>query len=268
MFPASRNGLIQEHEMPSPFPGMNPYLERDGVWHSFHEQFCTRCLETLVPQVRPNYIVRTDETVYIHELDVAERNLVGRPDAFVTQTRKVAPPATKSGAVLSAPLYTRLEMIAIDEERLTYLKILDRRSREVVTVIELLSPSNKAADYQEYLAKRQHYVNGVVGLVEIDLLRGGRRLPLEEPQECDYCIMVARPQELPRVGVWPLKLADRLPIVPIPLRPGDADAKLDLQELLHGIYDAGGYEDYIYEDEPEPPLRSADAQWAAQFIHR
>ncbi len=255
--------------MPSPFPGMNPYLERDGVFHSFHEQFCTRCLEALVPQVRPNYVVQTDETVYIHELGAAEGILAGRPDGFVARSRKQSETASQSTqVVMPAPLYTRLEMIAIDEERLTYLKILDRHSREVVTVIELLSPSNKGVDYQEYLAKRHRYVLGGVGIVEIDLLRGGKRLPLEQPQECDYCVMVVRPREAPRVGVWALSLRDRLPVVPVPLRPGDPDAKLDLQELLHGIYDAGGYEDYIYDGDPEPPLGAADAEWASHFVRR
>jgi hypothetical protein len=129
----------------------------------------------------------------------------------------------------------------------------------------LLSPSNKESDRAEYLQKRQHYLKSGVGLVEIDLLRGGRRLPLENPPACDYCVMIVRPGDSPRIGVWPMKLRDALPEIPVPLRPADPDAKLAIQDLLHALYDSGGYEDYIYDGEPEPPLTPNDAEWARQI---
>lgn len=247
--------------MPSPFPGMNPYLERPGVWHKFHGHFCHRCMEALVPQLAQRYIVDVDEHVYIHELPARERRLVGRPDVFISAAEPAQTHASAAAQTV-APVYARLPELAIDEEHLPYLTILDGATREVVTVVELLSPSNKVTDRSQYVAKRQRYIDAGVALVEIDLLRGGQRMPAEQLPVSDYCVMVFRPEEASRIGVWPINLRDPLPKIPVPLHQGDEDAAIDLQSLLHVVYDAGGYERYIYAGEPEPPLKAEDANWA------
>jgi hypothetical protein len=156
----------------------------------------------------------------------------------------------------------------VDIERQSFLEVRDRHSREVITVVELLSPSNKAtgSDREQYLAKRRQLVTSRVHLVEIDLLRGGPRLPLQNLPECDYYALISRAAERPRVGVWPVRLRDRLPEIPIPLRAGEAEAKLDLQAVLNRVYDAAAYEDYIYQSAPQPALRPDDAEWARQFV--
>ncbi|HZL37658.1 MAG TPA: DUF4058 family protein [Tepidisphaeraceae bacterium] len=251
--------------MPSPFPGMNPYLESPGIWHTFHGHFCFRCLEVLEPQVAPNYLMGSDENVYLHELPADERRPVVRPDVFVTAA-KDAGVAQNAGGALVAPIYARVPHLAVDEERLPYLTIRDRKSRELVTVIELLSPSNKKSDRLQYIAKRQQYMEAGVSLVEIDLLRAGDRMPVEGSLECDYCVMVFRPQEAPRIGIWPIKLRDPLPDIPVPLRAGEKDAVIALQSLLHLVYDAGSYRRYIYWDDPEPPLSPEDQNWARQQL--
>jgi hypothetical protein len=105
-----------------------------------------------------------------------------------------------------------------------------------------------------------------VNLVEIDLLRGGRRLPVEGLPECDYYALVSRPAERPDVGLWPVRLRERLPVVPIPLRPSETAARLDVQETLHRVYDEAGYQDYIYSGELTPALAADDAEWARQFV--
>jgi hypothetical protein len=215
--------------MPSPFPGMNPYLEQVRAWHDFHERFIPKAAEQITPQVRPAYIVRIDEHVYI------------------------------------APVYGLLSP-AVDMERHAFLEIQDRYTREVITVIELLSPSNKSSDHEQYLAKRRQFLASPVHLVELDLLRGGPRLSLQNLPKCDYYAIVSRAEERPRVGVWPIRLRDRLPVIPIPLRSDEPAARLDLQEVVHLVYDAAAYEDYIYKGEPEPRLRPADAKWARQFL--
>jgi hypothetical protein len=130
----------------------------------------------------------------------------------------------------------------------------------------LLSPSNKTSDREQYLAKRRQFLASQVHLVELDLVRGGPRLPLQNLPKCDYYAIVSRAEERPRVGLWPLRLRDRLPVIPIPLRSHEPEARLDLQEVLHLVYDAAAYEDYIYKGEPEPRLRPADAKWARQFV--
>src|SRR5262249_38575067 len=144
----------------------------------------------------------------------------------------------------------------------------DRNSRELITVLELLSPSNKKSgpDREQYLAKRRQLISSPVHLVEIDLLRGGPRLPVEDLPDCDYYALVSRVEERPRVGIWPVRLRDRLPVIPIPLRSPDPDARIDLQEVLHHLYDAAGYEDYIYTGAPQPPLHPQDAAWARELL--
>ena len=102
--------------------------------------------------------------------------------------------------------------------------------------------------------------------MEIDLLRGGPGMPMEGAPPCEYLMMVARPAEWPRAGVWPVALRDPLPELPVPLSPPDPDAHVALQPLLHAIYDAAGYERFIYDGEPDPPLRDGDAAWANQLL--
>ena len=253
--------------MPSPFPGMNPYLEQDDAWHDFHEKFLPAVAEWLVPQVRPNYIVKLDEHVYVHELPDEPRRLLGRADVAVgfssgqTAERPVV-------GVLEAPASVRLPNQ--DIERLAFVEVRDRHSRELITVLELLSPSNKRAgsDREQYLAKRASLLSSRAHLVEIDLLRGGRPMPLEDRPRCSYSVLVSRAEERPHAGFWPLSIRDRLPVVPVPLRHPDGDAQLDLQAILDRVYDASGYEDYIYENSPEPPLTPDEAAWARPFVPR
>src|SRR4051812_38511575 len=110
--------------MPSPFPGMNPYLERDDLWHDFHERFLQLAAEALGSRVRPHYVVKVDEHIHIHEL-------------------------------FDAP--TQARHPAMDIEQLAFVQVRDIRSREVVTVIELLGRSYKrlGTDREQYLARRE-----------------------------------------------------------------------------------------------------------------
>jgi Protein of unknown function (DUF4058) len=251
--------------MPSPFPGMNPYLEQESVWHSFHEQFPAYCQEFLTAQIRPKYFIKLDINIYIHELPDGGKFLAGRPDF------NIGPRSTSYqvglGSALAAPDIGRFGP-TVDIVNEAFVEIRDLETRKVVTVIELLSPTNKAsgADRETYLAKRLRYARSDVHLVEIDLLRGWQRMPVEGLPACDYCVLVSQAQDRPNVGLWPILLRDPLPTIPIPLLPQDAPAQLDLQTLLHRLYDAGGYEDYIYLGFPQPPLSSEDQTWADQLI--
>src|SRR5437763_10512089 len=139
--------------MPSPFPGMKPYLERPSVWNDFHLTLIPVLRELLLPQVRPAYYIRLDEHLYIHEPNGDDRRLAGRGDLNVTRAPAggALEPAT---AVIDAPFRGRVPVP--DYERHPYLEVRDRDSEEVVAVIELLSPSNKTLgkDRDHYLAKR------------------------------------------------------------------------------------------------------------------
>lgn len=251
--------------MPSPFPGMNPYLEQEDAWHDFHERCLPLVAERIAVQVDPQYIVKIDEHVYIHELSAEQRRFLGRADVTVGRSPPAAATRTAMG-VLEAPAEGYLP--AVDVERLAFVEIRDRRNRQLVTLIELLSPANKrpGGDRDQYLAKRNEILASAAHFVELDLLRGGLRPPVEERPRCDYCVLVSRCEQRPRVGIWPLRLSERLPLIPIPLRAPDPDAQLDLQELLHDIYDKARYQTYIYDGAPDPPLTPQDEVWARQFL--
>ena len=253
--------------MPSPFPGMNPYLEHPSVWHDFHERFCPALSDTLTALVRPQYIVKIDEQVYLHELSVEDRRLVGRPDVAITESGRDGGTATAAASTLAAPAQGEL-FPSIDEERLSFLEIRDRESRKLITVIELLSPANKdgSGGSTQYLGQRENLILSGVNFVEIDLLRGGTRPRIGDLPDCAYYVMVARPQDWPRVGLWPLKLRERLPRIPIPLKPADRDAEIDLQPLVEGIYDRAGYEDYVYSTPIDLPLSPSDNDWVAECL--
>ncbi len=168
--------------MPSPFPGMDPYLEQEVLWHDFHEKVIPAAAAYLAAQVLPRYIVLIgyivliDENVYLHDLSTEARRGVGRPDLAVAHGWNVSPPR-KSAAVLEAPAYVVLP--ELDIERESFLEVRDRQSRELVTVVEVLSPTNKRpGDHRgQYLNKRADLLRSPVHLVEIDLLRCGPPLP-------------------------------------------------------------------------------------------
>lgn len=252
--------------MPSPFPGMNPFLEQDDAWHDFHEQFCMECRALLVPQLEPAYIAKLDEHIYIHELSSEERRFLGRGDVTVGVGESTAGTVT-AATVTAGPVYGRI-LPAVDIERETRIEIRDRRTRELVTVIEVLSPANKqpGSDRRQYLNKRQALAESSVHLVEIDLLRAGPRLPVEDLPMCDYYTVVSRAEERPRVAIWPIGLREPLPRIPVPLRAPDPDSVLDLQQALHRAYDTGGYRSYIYFGRPTPPLPVDDAAWAEDVL--
>jgi hypothetical protein len=250
--------------MPSPFPGMNPFLEQDDTWEDFHASFISRAQEVLNQSAGVQYSVRVRVQRYRHEL-----------------TANVTHPIERGAA---EPV--RLSLPAVDVERHSSLEIIDRRARRVVTVLELLSPSNKArgADRNDYLGKRSQVLARQVHLVEIDLCRGGERPRPPDLPPCDYYALVSRSEDRPDLDMWPislrdplptipvplspLSLRDPLPTIPVPLSPPDPDVHLDLQALLHRVYDAADYGKYIYGETPQPPLTPADDAWAQQFLPR
>ncbi len=253
-----------EEAMPSPFPGTNPYLEQAAHWQDFHTEFLTTIRRTLTPQVGPNYFVQLEEHIYIHDMPPAPRSLVGRADVPVAVSRAADGVGIAMG-VLEAP--AEVELPEQDEERIRFLEIRDRRGRELVAVIELLSPSNKRSgeDRDLYLAKRREILRSPAHLVEIDLLRGWTPMPVRNRPPCDYSVMVSRAERGPKAGFWSIGLRERLPVIPVPLRLEDGDVRIDLQGALNSAYEAAAYERFIYEEMPEPALFPEDAAWAERF---
>ena len=249
--------------MPSPFPGMNPFLEQNDSWEDFHANYIARIQEQLSGEVGENYLVKLEVRVLLHELSAEERHFIGEADVGITGPRLRG---TVSG-VATLPTPEQLHFPAVDREKHKYLEIRDRRNRRLVTVIELLSPSNKTPgpDRDDYLTKRTQYVTGGVQLVEIDLRRGGVRPGPPQIPPCDYYVAIGRYPTWDVWGLWRVGLRERLPEIPVPLAPPDTDVQLDLQEILHRTYDAAGYAKYIYQETPDPPLRPEDEDWAREI---
>jgi hypothetical protein len=153
-------------------------------------------------------------------------------------------------------------------ERRPNLEIRDGATRQPVTVVELLNPSNKrrGEDRGKDLDRRRAVLRGTAHFVEIDLLRGDSPMPLIDRPRCDYSVLVSRAERRPEVDFWPIDLRDRLPVVPIPLRSPDGDARVDLKAALDQVYDDAGYAHFIYQGTPSPPLSPDDAKWAASFL--
>jgi hypothetical protein len=245
---------------------MNPYVERATVYHDFHERWIPLAAEWIGAQVLPRYFVRIDEQMFIHELPPDQRRFIGRGDILVPALTPSGTGPKAAHAIPDAP--AEVGWPVVDIESSSFLEIRDRDSNELVTVIELLSPSNKYAgpDREQYLAKARKLQRSLAHFVEIDLLRGGPRMPWLDMPECEYCVVVSRAENRPRAGIWPIRLRESLPEIRIPLRRGEPDVRLDLQQLLHRIYDVAGYGYYIYNGPPEPALSGEDSAWASQII--
>ena len=254
--------------MPSPFPGMNPYLERAAVWPDFHHAYLTHFRDALSDLLGENYFVAIDERVYLHDAD-EDLKLIGRPDADVLVAGSASPPEYANGGVTATVVApSKVTIPKLRKRKVAYLQIVDADQRDVVTVLELISPSNKYAgdDRESYLTKRRELLGTRVNFVELDFLRGGPRMPLKDLASCDYYAMVSRPASRPQADIWPLRLRESLPTIPIPLREGEAEPVISLQALLHHTYDRGKYRKRIYDHDPEPKLAPADAEWAKELL--
>ena len=252
--------------MPSPFPGMNPFLEHEFVWKDFHFRSIPVMAELLAAQIGTSYSAMVGEHHYIHEPSAEARRLLGHADASVAHRGNAG--TRGNGAAASSAPATAVFPLSVDVESVPYVEIRDREGNQIVTVIELLSPADKRSggDREQYLHKRQEVLLSGAHFVEIDLLRGGPRLPAENLPECDYCAAVSRVEERPNVGVWPVRLRERLPAINVPLAAPDPDASLDLQAMLDLVYDRARYGPQLYRRPVTPPLAPADAEWAKQFV--
>jgi hypothetical protein len=245
---------------------MNPYLEDPDIWPDFHGSFLMELRSKLNQTLPAGYVARWDRYVWVDEGD--EERLLGKPDVFVSEPGLLASQDTGT-ALLSAPATVTLP--TFEAKGKPFIRIVDARGKRVVTVIEMLSPANKSrgVDHEAYLVKRQEYLQSGTNLVEIDLLRGGQRAPVEGGHApCDYCILVSRAVEFPRAGIWRLTIRDPLPRIPIPLDPGVEDVWIALQECFEVVCERGRYdEDIDYRQMPPPPTMSDDdAAWVCELL--
>jgi hypothetical protein len=215
--------------MPSAFPGMDPYLERPGVWEDFHGDFIYSLRETLLRVMPQNYDARVGQQVYLVQPP---------PETFV-------------------------------EVQERYIEVLHEPDQSLVAVVELLSPANKEQPgHGDYLSKRERLLQQDIHLIEIDLLRAGRRLPMKgDMPSGQHFIYLARAEERPVIQVYGWPLHQSLPAIPFPLRAPDSDIWINLQAVFALAFNRGGFQRRIHYDQPPPgPLSDADRTWVQERV--
>jgi hypothetical protein len=255
------------------FPGMDPYLEDPQIWPGVHSALVVYLRDHLQPQLRPRYIAAIEERVFV---EGPRRDIF--PDVWLRRGRPE--PRGPGAAVLDREDDTFVEVqVPAAEIHEPYVALLDRQSgQSVVTVIEVVSPTNKYAGpgRESYLAKQAEVRSSPTHLIEIDLLRTGPHV-LAVPE------WVARGQGLynslacvnrarglrDRFQLYPRGLRQRLPRVRVPLAGDDPDALLDVQAVLAQTYEAGCYRDRLrYDASCVPPLASDDQAWADGLVRQ
>lgn len=257
--------------MPSPFPGMNPYLEHPEIWPEVHHWLTTVIAESLVPRLRPKYRVAIEKRVY--QTNAEDSLLVGIPDVMVQRQINATRPAKTNVAIASPPAQPITVTVPVPETvRESYLEIRDLPTGEVVTVIEILALKNKLSGVgrRTYERKRRRVLGSLTHLVEIDLLREGKPMPaFSNGIQSDYRILVSREERRPQADLYAFSLTDIIPSFPLPLRSEDVEPIVDLQALLGSVYDRAGYDLVIdYNREPVPPLKEVDAVWADAWLRQ
>jgi hypothetical protein len=269
--------------MRSPFPGMDPYIEACGLWEDFHDALIAQIRDELTQSVPDHYVVRFGERSYV-ELVSSEQ--IGQPDRHSSQAdvtiacapgKSPSPDATATAVadlpatnVVDGPITMRA-LVEMDF-RESFVEVYALRpERRLVTTVEVLSPSNKryrSPGWVRYWRKRQAHLEGAANLVEIDLLRGGRRMPMEDPwPDSPYYVLVSRRPSAPRCAVWPAYCLQPLAQIPVPLSPPDADVLLALQPMIEAIYGRSRYGlDIDYRRPCRPRLDDRHARWLREHL--
>lgn len=242
---------------------MDPYLE-GPLWRDVHHELASRIREQLTPQLRPRYVARLETTLI--EVPEDEQVRVFVPDVQVSERRGAGRGPVGNAAVMTAPVLVPVPEIL---HRQKTIEVRTVPENELVASIEILSPANKTGrEFVRLQEKRETLRRQGVHLVEIDLLRRGRRV-VSHPRVdgCSYLVTVLR-SHAEVVEAWPVGIRDALPPVPVPLLDDDPDAAIDLREALAAVYDAAGYDlDIDYADPPPPPALSGDdLAWARAVV--
>jgi hypothetical protein len=253
---------------------MDPYIEASGLWEDFHDDLIGEIKRGLEPALPERYFVQIKERSYVVLAGTDEKEehpFV--PDVSLTTPQPREPSLSGGGktAVAEATETTAEEvtMRAFVATRFqeSFIEIYDPEPElRLVTCIEVLSPSNKrrgTEGWELYLRKRQALLLGSANLVEIDLLRGGQRLPMLDPwPNSPYYLLVCRQSHAPYCRVSLAHFRKPLPTIPVPLRDPDPDIPLALQPMIEAIYARSRYQRRIDYSRPlTPPLGAEDAAW-------
>jgi hypothetical protein len=262
--------------MKSPFPGMDPYIEACGLWEDFHSHLIEKIGEKLADAAPDRYLVRTGERSYVVLVELeGKKNHPFLPDVSVSVRRSPKKSTRKGGTALAEPTDEAepmtLRPFIQEEHREAFIGIYEaNRGQRLVTSVEVLSPANKrpgTEGWELFQRKRQSLLLGDVSVVEVDLLRGGQRMPMLDPwPESPYTLLVARAKtQLCRV--WRAHYMKPLPPIPVPLTKPDNDILLDLQPMISAIYQRFRYGQSIDYTKPlSPPLEGTERAWLEKRV--
>jgi hypothetical protein len=254
--------------MPSPFPGMDPWLEAPDLFPGLHERLTIAIADALNATMPPGYVATTKHIVWV------DPELRREPD--VALYGRDYPPGSEGGTA------TLPGMVALGRKRKSdpieepYLEILSDRGKRLVTAVEVISVTNKRAGKEgreSYQQKQEEYALGGVNLVEIDLLRRGPHVgavPLSRLRRLgafDYHASVLLAGNSPTYHAAGFMLADRLPAIGIPLDKGMPPVLIDLQPMLDDAYAKAKWTElFSYADTPDPPLTPEQQAWADALL--
>lgn len=247
--------------MPSPFPGMNPYLELPVLWAEFHSRLIVAISDALTPQLQPNYYVAVETRSYL-DTDAADL-LIGIPDAVILPTVDATAKVQSTIAAQVRPQQVRLPMPSEVKER--YLEVREVGTHAVITAIEVLSPKNKrnGEGRAAYERKRLRILGSASHLVEIDLLRENPPMPMiGADASSDYRIVVSRASTRPMADLYGFRLPEPIPAFALPLKSEDEAVEVKLQDILLDLYERGSYAVRIDYRQPVPPLKLLPAEQA------
>ena len=254
--------------MPSPFPGMNPYLENPELWSEVHHRLITGLADAIEPNLSFKYRVAIEKRTYLS--DGEDSVLVGIPDLSVFSQKSTTTQTASTATLRSQDESVTVTIPMPEEVRESYLEIIEVATGYVVTAIEVISPKNKSAGIgrKKYEKKRKLVLSSPTHLVEIDWLRGGKPMQIlnEIPQK-DYRILVSRSDRRPQAQLYAFSIRQEIPKFLLPLQSGDTEPLVDLQALLLGVYDRARFDMAIdYTLEPSPLLKAEDKIWVNALL--
>ena len=250
--------------MPSPFPGMDPYLE-GPMWPDVHHRLGFIISDTLVDLIPDRYVIRIEPRLVEDNL-TTEEIAVMFPDVLIRHPREQVIAGGASTATLT-PRAT-FPVVAPFEVSVTEVTIRESATNSLVTSIEIVSPANKRGEgFQKFENKWRRLHRAGVHLIEIDLIRVGARIFPYPAAHSHYLLTVTRAGRS-RTEAWPVSVREALPMIPVPLSPPDEDSFIDLQPMLDRIYDRAKFgKDVDYSiDPPAPPFSEADREWMRERI--
>ncbi len=256
--------------MKSPFPGMDPYIEACDLWRDFHHHLIERIFDAVAGALPEGYVARTGKRSYIVLAESDEKTEHHfEPDVTVSARRAPGRSKGATAATVVAPEseFDTLRAFVEEEFDEAFIDIYERSpKRRLITSVEVLSPSNKrrgSKGWRLYLRKRQALLRGAANLVEIDLLRGGDRMPMLDPlPDSPYYLLVARREKAPYCRVARASFDHPLPTIPVPLAKPDADIPVALQPMIEAVYARSRYHDDIDYSQPlAPPLTGEQLAW-------